>query len=228
MSLPFIATVLLVVLTIRPVAATAGSLSGQVLVNKKLTKKALSSSTYSLRGAAVPLAPADPDSATEYGRMVVLLEGGPPAQTQPLTAVLNQRGQRFAPGLLVVPVGSTVVFPNEDPIFHNIFSLSKTKQFDLGYYPQGQSRAVRFERNGVVQVYCHIHPSMYAAIVVTDSPWHARPAEDGSFGWDGIPGGMYQLVAWHNIAGFFRQDVHVPDTGQVTVVVRIPVEASRP
>ncbi len=103
--------------------------------------------------------------------------------------MLNQQGSRFDPELIVVPTGSTIQFPNLDPIFHNVFSLSKARKFDLGYYPEGQSRSVKFNDAGVVQVYCHIHANMYAAIVVTDSPWYVKPEADGSFSFSNVPAG---------------------------------------
>jgi plastocyanin len=156
--------------------------------------------------------------------MVVILEGAKQPPGAPVTVVLNQQGSRFDPELIVVPTGSTVQFPNLDPIFHNVFSLSKAHKFDLGYFPQGQSRAVKFTNAGIVQVYCHIHANMYAAIVVTDSPWFAKPLADGGFSFSGVPAGRYRLTAWHKIAGFHRQDVVVPETGSVDVNISVPVD----
>ncbi len=113
--------------------------------------------------------------------MVLILEGGPASPKPPVKAVLDQRDTRFDPEIVIVPTGSTVEFPNWDPIFHNVFSLSKTQPFDLGFYPKGQSRTVKFNHPGIVQVYCHIHANMYAAIIVTSSPWYAKPSADGCF-----------------------------------------------
>ena len=84
---------------------------------------------------------------------------------------MQQRNLRFDPDLLIVPTGSKVLFPNLDPVFHNIFSLSRTQTFDLGYYAEGKSREVVFSRPGIVQVYCHVHPEMYGVVVVTPSRW---------------------------------------------------------
>ena len=130
----------------------------------------------------------------------------------------------FAQDLLFVPVGSTVKFPNSDPIFHNVFSLSRAHSFDLGFYPEGQSRTVRFDRAGVVQVYCHIHANMYAAIVVTPSPWFAKPGPDGSFSWQDVPMGHYRLVAWHKIVGAHYASVDVPQKGSAEVNIRVPID----
>jgi len=154
-----------------------------------------------------------------------MLEGAPSVPLSPITASIDQRGARFEPEMLVVPVGSTVQFPNDDPIFHNVFSLSGARSFDLGYYPKGQSRNVKFDRPGVVQIYCHIHSSMYAAIVVTPSRWSGKPSESGAFDWSGIPAGHYQVVAWHKIAGFRRAKVDVPENGVANVTIAIPVDS---
>lgn len=203
--------------------AWAGDIQGRAVVTKRLTKKVLSPITYNLRGAApVPLK-ADDEPSSEFDRLVIFLEGGPKIPKAPETVDIDQRNTRFVPDLVVVPVGSTVEFPNSDPIFHNIFSLSKTQPFDLGFYPQGQTRTVKLNREGIVQVYCHIHSNMYAAIVVTSSPWYARPAEDGSFSWNNVPAGHYKLIAWHKIAGYFRTTVDVPESGSVEATIHIPL-----
>jgi hypothetical protein len=81
-----------------------------------------------------------------------------------------------------------------------------------------------FSTPGVVQVYCHIHANMYAAIVVTDSPWFAKPSADGAFSFSGVPPGHYKLTAWHKIAGHYKVDVTVPETGTVDVNISVPVD----
>ncbi|HTC34717.1 MAG TPA: DUF2012 domain-containing protein [Bryobacteraceae bacterium] len=209
------------------VNAFAGDVTGHAYVTKHLTKKALSPIVYNLRGTAGPAPLPDTEPANEFDRMVVILEGANPEPGPPVAAVLNQQGSRFDPELIVVPTGSSVQFPNFDPIFHNVFSLSKARKFDLGYYPQGQSRTVKFNTAGVVQVYCHIHANMYAAIVVTDSPWFAKPSADGSFSFSNVPAGRYRLTAWHKIAGYHKVDVVVPESGSVTANISVPVDVER-
>jgi plastocyanin len=121
--------------------ASAGDVQGHAVITKRLTKKALSPVVYSLRGAvAGPSASDRAEPVSEFGRLVVVLEGATSHPKPPETVVIDQRNMRFDPDLVVVPVGSTVQFPNADPIFHNIFSLSKIQPFDLGFYPQGQTR----------------------------------------------------------------------------------------
>jgi plastocyanin len=217
--------------------ASAGDVHGHALITRKLSKKALSPIVYNLRGTATPVAPQDTEPENEFDRMVVILEAGKDAGAGPLpkmlpsktpiTEMLNQVRARFEPDLVVVPVGSTVEFPNSDPIFHNVFSLSKAQPFDLGYYPQGQSRTVRFNNPGVVQVYCHIHSNMYAAIVVTASPWFQKPGSDGSFSFSNVPAGRYRLTAWHKIAGLHKVDIDVPEAGAADVSIRVPVDTEQ-
>jgi plastocyanin len=209
-------------------SASAGDVHGRALVTKRLTKKALSPIVYNLRDVTTPDAGRETEPVNEFDRMVIILEPGKDAiktpSKPPVTEILNQQGARFEPDFIVVPVGSTVEFPNSDPIFHNVFSLSKTRPFDLGYYPQGQRRTVTFNNPGVVQVYCHIHANMYAAIVVTASPWFQKPAADGGFSFSNVPAGRYRLTAWHKIAGLHKVDVEVPASGDVDVTIRVPVD----
>jgi hypothetical protein len=208
--------------------ALGADVHGHALVTKRLSKKALSPIVYNLRGTAAPVASSDPEPLNEFDRMVLILEdrtdGAKLPPKPPLTEILNQLGARFQPDLIAVPVGSTVEFPNSDPIFHNVFSLSKAQPFDLGYYRKGQSRTVKFNHPGVVQVYCHIHANMYAAIVVTASPWFQKPSPDGSFSFANVPAGRYRLTAWHKIAGLHKVDIEVPETGSSDVTIRVPVD----
>lgn len=201
----------------------AGDVIGHAVITKRLTKKALAPVVYNLRGTALPAAPVS-EPVNEFDRMVVILEGGSLPSKPPITAVLNQRNGRFEPEIAIVPVGSAIDFPNFDPIFHNVFSLSKTQPFDLGFYPKGQSRSVKFNHPGIVQVYCHIHANMYAAIVVTSSPWYGRPSADGSFSWNDVPAGHYRLSAWHKIGGLYKTEVDVPESGEVEVGIQVPVD----
>jgi plastocyanin len=206
--------------------ATAGDLTGQVIITKRLTKRAVAPVAYNLRGVATPAAPAV-DLLNELDRTVIMLEGGKVSPARPQTITIEQKNSRFEPDLAILPVGSSVEFPNQDPIFHNVFSLSKSQPFDLGFFPKGQSRTVKFEHAGVVQVYCHIHANMYAAIVVTDSHWYGKPSSDGSFTWNNIPSGHYKVVAWHKIAGLYQAEVDVPETGRAEVRINVPVDTER-
>ncbi|MCX6595520.1 MAG: hypothetical protein NTV70_04040 [Acidobacteria bacterium] len=206
--------------------AWAGDIVGSIQLDRKFNKKRVVTTVYQLRGAPADAAlPLDADSEME--RVAVFLTGPKMPAGQPIAATLRQRGRRFDQEVLVVPAGSTVSFPNGDPLFHNVFSLSRSKSFDLGYYPQGQTRAVRFDQPGIVQVYCHLHPAMHAAIVVTPGAWSARPSADGSFSLNDIPAGTYELAVWHNSAGLSRQTITVPASGEIRPTVSIPLLAGQ-
>jgi hypothetical protein len=138
--------------------------------------------------------------------------------------VLEQKNRRFIPETLVVPAGSTVSFPNLDPIFHNVFSLSKPKSFDLGNYPKDHTRTVTFPTPGVVFLNCHLHPNMAAAIVVSPNQWCAKADGAGQFTIDGAPAGNHTIVAWHKAAGFFRQRIQVREDRAASVEFVIPLD----
>jgi len=110
-----------------------------------------------------------------------------------------QKGKMFTPHVLPVRAGTTVEFPNADPIFHNAFSIYSGQIFDVGLYPPGTSRAVRFTRPGVLRVFCNIHPAMSAIILVLDTPYFAQAAKDGSFQLN-VPPGAYELSVFHERA----------------------------
>ena len=138
----------------------------------------------------------------DYSGIAVWLEpvGGRPAASAPRTHTMVQQGKRFLPHLIVVQAGSSVDFPNFDPIFHNAFSNFSGQPFDVGLYPPKSSRRVQFTRDGVVYVFCNIHAAMSAVIVVVNTPWSAITASDGSFRIPNVPPGEYRLRVWHERA----------------------------
>ena len=121
--------------------------------------------------------------------------GSPPAAH----ATMLQKGKMFSPHILPVMTGTTVDFPNADPIFHNAFSSYNGQIFDVGLYPPGSSRAVRFTRLGVLRVFCNIHPTMSAIILVLNTPWFVTTAKNGSFELN-VPPGEYELSFFHERA----------------------------
>ncbi|MGA8030593.1 MAG: hypothetical protein WB992_25900 [Bryobacteraceae bacterium] len=106
---------------------------------------------------------------------------------------LLQKDKMFHPHTLAITMGSVVDFPNADPIFHNAFSNFDGQLFDVGLYPPGTSRSVRFRRPGIVRVFCNIHPSMSAVIVVVDTPYFTKANRDGHFEMANVPPGIYEL-----------------------------------
>lgn len=123
----------------------------------------------------------------------------PPGKAD-MRARMLQKDKRFTPHVLAVEVGTTVDFPNQDPIFHNAFSNFSGKVFDIGLYPPGTSRAIKFDRPGVVRIFCNIHPAMSAVIVVVDTPYFAITSADGAFRVNDAPPGEYALGIFHERA----------------------------
>ena len=140
-------------------------------------------------------------AASERRHVVVYLRDAPPQPVMPMRAVVEQRNESFIPRVVAVTVGSEVEFPNDDPIYHNVFSLSRAKNFNLGRYPRGDTRRVRFDRPGVVKVFCEIHSHMSATVMVFDHPWFAVPDEAGRFELPPVPAGDRQVTAWHERLG---------------------------
>lgn len=115
---------------------------------------------------------------------------------QPGRFKLIQKNRMFSPHLLVIPVGSTVAFPNADPFFHNVFSLFNGKRFDLGLYEAGSSKEVVFSREGVSYIFCNIHPEMSAVVVSLSTLFHAIPDPSGKFVFHDVQPGEYELRIW--------------------------------
>lgn len=213
-------------LTLAISSLPAADINGFIVIKRKLTKPnvTLSASSYQ-RGVAVKLADSaeslDPISL-ERSRVVIYLEGH--MASKPQTVTMEQKGRRFQPDTVVVPAGSTVSFPNLDPIFHNVFSLSKPKSFDLGNYSKDQTRLVTFGKPGIVFVHCHLHPNMAAAIVVTPNAFSTKSSPQGDFSLRDVPPGNYTVVAWHKAAGFFRQQVKVTETSPAAIQFVIPLD----
>ena len=116
------------------------------------------------------------------------------APRKPGRFTLAQKNKTFQPNLLPVPAGSTVDFPNNDPIFHNVFSLSPPQPFDLGLYRAGETRARLFSQPGTYRVFCNIHPQMTAVVLVLPTPYATVAASDGRFLLD-LPPGRYRITA---------------------------------
>ena len=125
--------------------------------------------------------------------------GAPPSAPPPGHAVMLQKGKMFKPHILAIMTGTAVDFPNFDPIFHNAFSSYDGQIFDVGLYPPGSTKSVHFNRPGVVRVFCNIHPTMSAIILVLNTPYFAQTGRDGSFYMD-LPSGEYDLNIFHERA----------------------------
>jgi plastocyanin len=133
--------------------------------------------------------------------MVVYLESPDPSRPMPAPAAaakVSQKGAKFDPPLVIVTVGQTVDFPNDEdrPIEHNVFSNSQAKRFDLGLYPPGQSKSIVFDQPGAVFLYCSIHRYMDGVIFVSPTPYTDRPKDDGSYIIENVPPGEWVVKTW--------------------------------
>ena len=115
--------------------------------------------------------------------------------------ILEQRGKEFAPHVMAIPVGSTVSFPNFDPIYHNVFSISKTKAFDLGMYMNGETREMKFTKPGIVRLGCNLHAAMSAYLIVVAAPHYFVVDKDGKFNFRALAPGKYKVQVWNEYAG---------------------------
>ncbi len=169
-------------------------------------------------------APGTPDR--EIRNVVIYLDDVPQTKVPPRQHEMRQQNELFVPHVLPIARGASVVFPNADPYFHNVFSLSRAAQFDLGRYPRGESRVRTFTRPGLVKVFCHLHSEMSAVILVLDHPWFTKPEDDGTFVIEGVPAGSRTVTAWHERIGEARTGIDVPAGGEVSVEFVLPVVES--
>jgi plastocyanin len=163
--------------------------------------------------------------AADMRRGVVYLDTAPRGafdEREPARAVLDQHNERFVPHVLAVMVGTVVDFPNSDRTYHNVFSLSRAKRFDLGRYAAGRSKSVRMDRPGVVRVFCDIHSHMSAFILVFNHPFFDVTAPDGRFELPSVPPGSYTLVGWYEGEARITRSVVVPQTGWTEVELVVP------
>ncbi|MEZ5352879.1 MAG: hypothetical protein R2762_09605 [Bryobacteraceae bacterium] len=167
-----------------------------------------------------------------YTGVAIWLEpvNGPAPKPAAGTHRILQKGKRFSPHVSVVPVGTTVDWPNRDPIFHNAFSNFAGQPFDTGLYAPGSTYKVKFVREGVVRVFCNIHSTMSAVIVVVKTPWYAVTGRDGTFRIDGVPPGEYQMKIWHeraDEASLERLERRVTVSAEGAILPRVTLIESR-
>jgi plastocyanin len=205
-------------------SAETGSVAGHVKLTTRIKGSALPSTAYPTRAVGTSASHAIP----EIRNVVVYLKDVAfRGSVSPAKAVLRQEHETFVPHVLPITRGAIVEFPNDDPIFHNVFSLSSAASFDLRRYPRGQSRSQQFPKPGIVKVYCHIHSHMSATIVVLDHPYFTIPEIDGTFELPNVPPGEYTVVGWHERVGERRARVRVERGRAATVELSLPVEDIR-
>lgn len=163
---------------------------------------------------------------SDHSNVVVYLEGIPAAAAERKHAI-RQRNLQFEPRVSVVVKGTTVDFPNDDKVYHNVFSTSRPARFDLGLYRSGSSKAVQFKREGVVDVFCNIHPEMSSRVLVVPTTLFAATDASGKFRIDGVPVGTYPIVAWHPNGAEVRGQVKI-ERGKAASVTFDVTEGERP
>ena len=224
---------LLCVLALTATYGLAADITGTITVKQRLTRPSVTAavSMYE-RGPTVELgkdSETDP-LAAERARVIIWVEGGVDSNGAQVFAagikgaMMQQVNRRFDPDIVVIPKGGSVTFPNMDPIFHNVFSLSKPQSFDLGNYPKGDTRTVSFAKPGIVYVNCRLHPNMSGVVVVTPTQWFARSARDGQFTMHDVAPGTYTVVAWHKTTGFIRKQVSVVAGRDTVVNFLVPID----
>jgi plastocyanin len=169
-------------------SAHAGDISGTVILRDSKLASVASHKDYS--DVVISLHP---------------LDASPPELAAGRHAQMLQKNKTFTPHVLPIETGTVVNFPNADPIFHNAFSSFSGQIFDVGLYPPGTDRPVRFSRPGAVRVFCNIHPSMSAIILVLNTPYFTKTARSGTFQLT-VPEGNYELRVFHERATQERLD----------------------
>jgi plastocyanin len=204
--------------------AASGTITGRVALTSRMRGVPIATNAYAPRSVTHQAAP----TAPEMRSVVLYLKGVAFSGVLPTSRVqIRQQDESFSPRVVAITRGSTVDFPNFDPYFHNVFSLSGAATFDLGRYPDGQSRSRQFTKAGVVKVYCHIHSQMSATIVVLDHPYFTTPSVDGQYTIANVPPGEYTLVGWHERVGEQTARITVEPGRTTTADVSLPVGEAR-
>ena len=189
----------------------AGTVSGSI----DLPARPTSTAPADLYGKYCNDCNATHEPVTGYAVVSLRRTAGVVSRKDRPVVTMDQNGTRFVPRILPVQVGDRVRFLNSDPIFHNVFSLSPAKKFDLGRYPKGGSKIVAFDRAGVIQVFCDIHAEMVGFVVVVDSPYYTGIDLAGKYSIPHVSAGRYEVLVWSEGMTQFVSvgEVQVPTSG---------------
>ncbi len=211
--------------TSTPPAVLAGhehgssSISGHIDVVTRSTRRLATAGSYPSR--TVGVAPAR--HLPEIQNVVVFVESSTVEAVAPMRVRMRQTDEEFVPHVVAITAGSTVDFPNDDLVFHNVFSLSRAATFDLGRYPRHASKSRTFAEPGIVKVFCHLHSHMSAIVRVFAHPHFTIPDEQGRFTLAGLPSGRYTVAAWHERIGDVSTEVTVLEGGAASVSLSLPL-----
>lgn len=203
-----------------------GRIEGTVTISRAISTEKPRLRFYADYGSGSPAPPPAPDT-DPFANIVLYLDSVPSGRTPIANAhpSMAQHHERFEPHTLPVLVGTTVDFPNEDDVYHNVFSLSGARTFDLGRYPKGSSKSITFTKPGIVQVFCHIHSDMSATILVLPNPFFVIPDSVGRYSLSGVPSGTYRLVAWNERIKPITWSVRVQAGAVTTLDLDVPLPA---
>src|SRR5579859_5015627 len=209
-----------------------GRIEGSVVLSSALTNRRPRFRIYVDPGPGA--LPPRPDTGSEMRNVVIYVQSDaarpfPVASFALAPRRMVQREEQFVPHVLPVVKGTRVEFPNDDDVYHNVFSLSSAATFDLGRYPQGASKSVTFSNTGTVQVFCHIHSDMSGVVLVLDNPYFATPTPAGRYVIENVPVGDYAVVGWHERAKPIVMRLHVTEGQTASLDFNIPIlPPSRP
>jgi plastocyanin len=196
-----------------------GSLTGRVHVVSHPARRLATAGVYPGRIVGIQT----DRETSELDNVIVFVNATTRVDSVPQRVSIRQTNEEFVPHVVAVTAGSTVEFPNDDLIFHNVFSLSRVATFDLGRYPRNASKARTFTKPGVVKVFCHLHSHMSAIVRVFPHPYFAVPDRNGRFTIPDVPVGRVEITAWHERAGEVTRSASVEDGSAAELTFSLPL-----
>lgn len=199
-----------------PYSAESSVIVGSIDLAKYAPRPPVVSQRYSGQPGGTKADPAPPHVAVVYLEGATITRESLKPSSQPI--VLEQRGLQFVPGVLPIMIGSKVQFPNNDDVYHNVFSYSPAKSFDLGRYSKSEEAPVQiFDTPGLVKLFCEVHSHMRGAILVLETPYFTTSDPKGNFRFDEVPAGDYVLKAWVNEKQTLERPISVKEGETLSV-----------